>query len=115
MDPRTDVVDIAISREDATVTITFGDGAEGRFDLVEMRVHCPCAGCRGAREQGRVPWPPPGGDPTITIADAELVGAYGLGVTWSDGHTAGIYPWEAMRRWHDSGEAGFTADSGRGG
>ena len=48
------------------------------------------------------------------MTDARLVGAWGLGLTWSDGHATGIYPWESMRRWCDEAEPAFRADSGRG-
>jgi DUF971 family protein len=50
----------------------------------------------------------------LAIADAQLVGAWGLGLTWSDGHSTGIYPFESLRHWCDAGRpaAGFPADSG---
>jgi len=31
------------------------------------------------------------------IADAKLVGAWGIGFTWNDGHSTGIYSWELLR------------------
>lgn len=41
-------------------------------------------------------------DPATVPADirpvqASLVGAYGLRITWSDGHGTGIYPFERLR------------------
>jgi len=44
---------------------------------------------------------------------AELVGAWGLSVTWNDGHSTGIYPFESLRRWRE-GDGGFGPDSGLG-
>lgn len=38
------------------------------------------------------------------INSAELVGAWGISITWNDGHSTGIYAWEILRRWHDTGE-----------
>jgi DUF971 family protein len=29
--------------------------------------------------------------------DAKLVGAWGIGITWNDGPTTGIYSWELFR------------------
>jgi DUF971 family protein len=48
------------------------------------------------------------------VADAALVGAWGLGITWDDGHSTGIYPFESLRKWCEAGspEAGMPADSG---
>lgn len=112
VDP-TDVAAITVDK-DSHVEVTFADGTVCRFELADLRIACPCAGCRNAREQGRQPWAPTAGRPPLAVADAELVGAWGLGVTWNDGHSTGIYPFESLRRWCDAGgpAAGFPADSG---
>ncbi len=115
MDARTSVTDITVDRETQIVTIVFGDGVECQFGFVEMRVNCPCASCRGARDIGQAPWPRPGDERPLGVTDARLVGAWGLGLTWSDGHATGIYPWDSMRRWCDEHHPSFTADSGLGG
>jgi ATP-binding protein involved in chromosome partitioning len=33
----------------------------------------------------------------VRPVQAALVGAYGLRITWSDGHGTGIYPFERLR------------------
>ena len=114
MDARTSVTDITVDRQQAQVVIVFGDGHRCAFGFVEMRVNCPCATCRGERDRGTPPWPRAGQPDTLSVSDARLVGAWGLGLTWSDGHATGIYPWESMRRWCDDAEPAFRADSGRG-
>jgi DUF971 family protein len=96
-----DVAAITVDR-DSHVEITFADGTVCRFELIDLRQGCPCAGCRNARDQGRAPWTPRPGGPALAIADAELVGAWGLGITWHDGHSTGIYPFELLRRWCDA-------------
>ena len=40
-----------------------------------------------------------------------LHGAWGLNITWNDGHRTGIFPFDALRRWSDGGPA-FGPDSG---
>ena len=42
------------------LTLTWPDGTTDRFDLEELRFNCPCAACRGRREQGLDAWPTPG-------------------------------------------------------
>jgi DUF971 family protein len=40
----------------------------------------------------------PGSVPdSVTPTAIALVGAYGLRVTWSDGHSTGIFPWDRLR------------------
>jgi DUF971 family protein len=111
VDERLEVRDITVER-DKQITIVFGDGAVATFDLVELRVHCPCAGCRGERERGIVPWPKPTSPQPLAIEDAALHGAWGLAITWNDDHRAGIFPFSSLRQWHDDGEPSLTPDSG---
>ena len=109
-----DVQDITVER-DAGVEIVFVDGRRCSFELEELRLACPCASCRGARDKGDAPWPGPRSPRPLAITDAELVGAWGLSITWNDGHSTGIYPWESLRRWCEQGEAVYPPDSGLGG
>ena len=108
------VTDITIDR-DQGVSLVFADGLTCSFELEELRIACPCAGCRGARDRGDIPWPTPRSPQPLTITDAELVGAWGLSITWNDGHATGIYPWESLRRWCEGGRPVYPPDSGLGG
>ena len=107
----TDAEDITVKR-DEYVEVVFGDGRTCRFDLLELRRNCPCAECRGRREQGELPGPRPRSLIPLRIEDAQLVGAWGLGLAWNDGHTTGIYPWESLRSWCEAGRPRFRPDSG---
>ena len=91
-----DVVEVSIERE-RSVSVRFADGVSLELPLVVLRHACPCAGCRGQREQGRDPWAPQPGRDQPTILDAELVGAWGLSIRWNDGHDTGIYSWDLLR------------------
>ncbi|MEO5724484.1 MAG: DUF971 domain-containing protein [Ilumatobacteraceae bacterium] len=101
---RDSVVDIEIRRGEL-LRVEYADGVVAEFPVAELRIACPCASCRGWRERGQVPWPRFGQPATISIADAELTGAWGLSIRWSDGHDTGIYAWSVLRRWWDSGLA----------
>src|SRR5258706_10629580 len=96
--PWVEIASVTVDR-DSHVEVTFDDGKVCRFDLEELRRACPCASCRKARDRGEQVWPDVGHPTGLAIADAHLVGAYGLGVTWSDGHSTGIYPFVSLRRW----------------
>jgi DUF971 family protein len=37
----------------------------------------------------------------LRIEDAELVGGWGITVTWNDGHSTGIFAWSILRYWAD--------------
>lgn len=107
----TDAEDITVKR-DEYVEVVFGDGRTCRFDLLELRRNCPCATCRNIREGGGQPGPRPRSIQPLRVEDAHLVGGWGLGLAWSDGHGTGIYPWESLRRWCEAGHPVFRPDSG---
>ncbi len=112
-----EVTSITVDRGAMELRLAFDDGTTGSVGLVALRLACPCAGCRAARQQGGAPWPPAGrpDPPALSVTDAEVVGAWGLGITWNDGHATGIYPFEALHRWITTGDPGFAPDSGLGG
>lgn len=109
-----DVVEIAVDRPAMELRLRFDDGVAGTIGLVELRLHCPCATCRAARQAGRAAWPVGGADVQLGVRDAQLVGAWGLGITWDDGHATGIYPFESLHAWIVAGHPVLTPDSGLG-
>lgn len=102
METSSEPVDLDVKRDEG-VTVEFADGHITRIDLMQLRLGCPCATCRSLRERGEAGWPRPGSPTPLRITDAELHGAYGLHITWNDGHRTGIYPFEALRRWDSHG------------
>jgi DUF971 family protein len=100
MDDRYELVDLDIDRETG-VTARFADGYTATFELTELRVGCPCATCRDLRDRGDTSWPRPGSPTPLVIDDARLHGAWGVNITWNDGHSTGIYTFEGLRRWSE--------------
>jgi DUF971 family protein len=86
------VTAIDIDRE-RCVTLTFDDGLVHTFPLAALRDACPCAACR-ARGEAVV-----AEGSGARLADADLVGAWGISFRWADGHDTGIYPWDSLHRW----------------
>lgn len=96
---------IAISKSKG-IDIDWKDGHQSHYTLAYLRDECPCAGCTGAH--GTVPektnYSKPGADPfqmykaPLKMNDVEPVGGYAVRIHWNDGHKAGIYSWEHLRR-----------------
>ena len=101
------VLDITVVR-DRGVTVEYEDGAICEFPLAELRAACPCAECRAVRERGGTPGPPAARAEGLRIDDAALAGAWGISISWSDGHGTGIYPWDSLRRWYDGATDGVV-------
>ena len=91
---------IDVDRE-VGITLTWADGHVAQVGLLELRLNCPCAECRERRKAGEDVWPPRQSPEPLRLLDARLVGAYGIGFDWNDGHSTGIYTWDAFRRWPD--------------
>lgn len=86
--------DVAIDPGEA-VTITWADGHRTRLALPDLRRACPCARCQDLRRTGRQVWS--GDAAALRVAGAELVGGWGLGLAWSDGHATGVHEWPVLR------------------
>ncbi|MCS7045227.1 MAG: DUF971 domain-containing protein [Gemmataceae bacterium] len=80
--------------------IDWSDGHRSVYHWTNLRQHCPCAGCREERDK------PP--DPFRILKPAELlplkpvkiepIGYYAYKITWSDGHDAGLFTLEHLRK-----------------
>lgn len=79
-----------------TLRVRWGDDHESLIDVRELRLACGCAQCVDEwTGEDRL-------DPAQVPADVrpvkiEGVGRYALQIEWSDGHTAGIYPFRRLR------------------
>lgn len=86
------------------LVVEWADAAVQRIPFERLRLACPCAVCSGeAGRPGRFDLEPrlrPGED---ELADIHLVGAYGMGARWADGHATGIYTFEHLRGLGDAG------------
>lgn len=102
----TDPLHIAVSKSKG-ITIDWADGHTSRFANEFLRDHCPCASCTGShgtppqRTSFTAPDPAnpfPMFTPKPKIVNVEQVGAYALRIHWSDGHSAGLYSFEHLRK-----------------
>ena len=99
---------VRVKKSEGTgVEIDWRDGHASSWTFRWLRDACPCATCHEEREQsGRapgIPKPKPQGllqmyqEPARPL-EASQVGKYALKFKWNDGHEAGIYSWEFLRR-----------------
>jgi DUF971 family protein len=84
------------------VTIEWADGSTSVFTAADLRKVCPCAGCVSEATGVRTH------DPATVPDDLEqsnlsLIGNYAISMQFSDGHSTGIFTFEALRRLADSG------------
>jgi DUF971 family protein len=94
-------LEIDLDRE-RQLRVRWADGKDCIYELPRLRQSCPCAVCRAGREQSSaglpVVRPAAAQREMVTVADAELVGQYGIRLTWRDGHNTGIYDFALLRR-----------------
>ncbi len=91
-------VDIAVSRQAATCTITWSDGWQQVLPLAALRRSCPCAACNEQRAKANPLAVFSGALPTAELATVEAVGGYAVRFGWADGHDTGIYSYDVLRR-----------------
>ncbi len=76
--------------------ILWSDAHASVYPFPELRFACSCAGCvdewTGVRSIREADVPA-----DIHPTGLQLVGNYAMQLDWSDGHSTGIYTWDALR------------------
>jgi len=82
------------------LAIAWNDGAETYLPLEVLRSHCPCAQCGGEPDVlGNVILPSVDYTPaSFRIRSFEVVGGYALQPSWEDGHNAGLFAFDYLRK-----------------
>jgi prepilin-type processing-associated H-X9-DG protein len=91
----------------AGVDIGWADGHASHFDFVYLRDHCPCATCndeRAKKESLADSSPAFAASPALPMfkpkpkaQSAQAVGQYAIQISFSDGHSTGIYSYDLLR------------------
>ncbi len=83
-----------------TLLIEWSDGHLSAYPYRYLRDKCPCAKLLGSWNLGLPiagsPFPVFGAKP-LRPERAELVGRYAVQISWTDGHSAGIYSFAFLR------------------
>ncbi|HEY1557631.1 MAG TPA: DUF971 domain-containing protein [Kofleriaceae bacterium] len=79
------------------VRFVWDDGAEDTWATRELRIRCTCALCQSEATGERL-LDPASIPADLSVADMHLVGNYGVGIHFSDGHTTGIFRFANLRR-----------------
>jgi DUF971 family protein len=99
---------VRVKKSEGTgVEIDWRDGHQSAWNFRWLRDACPCATCHEEREQaGREPGEPkPKAKALLAMyedpprpVEVTPVGKYALRFKWNDGHEAGLYSWDYLRR-----------------
>ncbi|HKF25358.1 MAG TPA: DUF971 domain-containing protein [Candidatus Acidoferrum sp.] len=91
----------------AGVDIVWADGHSSHFDFLFLRDHCPCATCndeRAKKESLAEASPAFASSPALPMfkakpraQSAQAVGQYAIQISFSDGHSTGIYSYDLLR------------------
>lgn len=76
--------------DDRTLGITWTDGKQSTYDVVQLRRRCPCATCIDEWTHEPIIRPEQIAE-SVRPLKVESVGQYALNIHFSDGHKTGIY------------------------
>lgn len=92
-------VRLQLDKPAQSLVIEWSDGVRHRFPWNYLRAHCPSANEKASRDEAaRNPLSVLRSVPSTELVSIRQVGHYALGLTWSDGHSAGIYTWEYLQQ-----------------
>jgi DUF971 family protein len=83
------------------LAIKWDDGSESFIKLETMRRCCPCAGCKGEVDiMGNLYKNPekPFSTKAFHLARMDRVGGYAIQPVWADGHSAGLFSFDYLKR-----------------
>ena len=83
------------------LAVKWDDGVESLIRLETLRRRCPCAGCAGETDvMGNVYKAPETqfSPRSFQLVQLVQVGGYAIQPVWGDGHGAGLYSYEYLRR-----------------
>lgn len=88
-------VEVRLGKDRQTLTVSFDDGADFALPAEYLRVLSPSAEVQGHSRDQRVTVP---GKMAVSITAIDPVGNYAVRLTFSDGHSTGIFSWSYLRR-----------------
>ena len=106
IDPRRKPTSVKVHvKNGAGVDIVWMDGHSSHYEFPYLREQCPCATCndeRGKKEEVAAKQttqfaPLPMYKPKTLAQSATPVGNYALGISFTDGHSTGIFSYEYLR------------------
>ena len=80
-----------------TLAIDWQDGETSEYNVLNLRLACPCAMCQDEMTGERT-LDPKKVPPDVRPAKIVGVGNYAIQIIWSDGHDTGIYSFDRLRR-----------------
>lgn len=93
---------VSIKKRENSLEVAWADGFSASMPLERFREHCPCAECRkdelnkgakfgfGSLKQFK--------EGMNELKQLKQVGNYAAQPVWGDGHDAGIYRWDYIRK-----------------
>lgn len=79
------------------VRFVWEEGVEDVWPVRDLRIKCTCANCQSEATGERL-LDPATVPADLSIKDMHLVGNYGVGIHFSDGHTTGIFRFALLMR-----------------
>jgi ATP-binding protein involved in chromosome partitioning len=79
------------------VRFVWDEGVEDLWSARDLRIKCTCANCQSEATGERL-LDPATVPADLSIKDMHLVGNYGVGIHFSDGHTTGIFRFALLAR-----------------
>lgn len=85
--------------DDDQLSIEWTDGQRRRYRFHELRDACPCATCRGKRNEPQPLLPVLSASEAqpMKVVGMRPVGNYAYTIAFSDGHDTGIFSYELLR------------------
>lgn len=111
--PETDARPLSLDLDrDTALTVRWSDGVVSVYPVALLRRMSPSAEAKAWRAEQQsnplavLPDKLAGHHGPVAAKSAELVGRYALRITFTDGHSSGLFSWDYLRALDPAGQAG---------
>lgn len=87
---------IRAHQSEQILELVWDESRTERLPYRSVRAQCPCASCRNEWTGERI-LDPATIRPDLKLEGMETVGNYAVRFGWNDGHSSGLYTWEALQ------------------
>jgi len=95
------LTEIRLGRDRSSLILAYADGRRDVLEAEYLRVESPSAEVQGHSPSQKVTV---AGKKSVAITAVDPVGSYAVRLTFSDGHSTGIFTWPYLRKLADERE-----------
>ncbi len=95
------MIPVSLEISGNSLMVRWSDSVVTAIKLTNLRRNCPCAVCGAEYEKKGSGYLPLYKQEEVTVKDIIPAGSYAVNIVWADGHNAGFYIYDLLKKLGD--------------